>query len=230
MQGGPFGGGERLHKGIILFLCERAVDVIARALPVPIARESAIKIDAVRRDDGRGSVVKVQRRAEFFFDVFVERPARQRARCDDARFGQRRHFLADDMDVRAGAQFFRDIGGELFPVDGERPARRHPRNFRRRHRERAQPPHLLFQEPAGVAPDIVALQGIGADELAEVCALVRGGEFLRLHVDKFDFDAAAAEIIRRFAPRKPRADDADHALPSAALGASGALPSGAFSG
>ena len=55
---GAFGGGERLDERLVLLARERRVHVIAAALAVAVGHERVRIVDALRRNDGRGGVVK----------------------------------------------------------------------------------------------------------------------------------------------------------------------------
>ena len=58
------------------------------------------------------------------------------------------------------------ICGEALAIDGERRAGRHAARLGRAHHERAEPPHLFLQQADGVI-ELVAAEGVAADELGE---------------------------------------------------------------
>ena len=67
-----------------------------------------------------------------------------------------------------------DALGELLAIDGQRGAGRHAHAIGDAHDQRAEPPHLLFEQADGVV-ELVAAEGIAADELGEPIGLVHGG-------------------------------------------------------
>ena len=76
----------------------------------------------------------------------------------------------------------------------------------RAHDQRAEPPHLLLQEADGVI-ELVAAEGIGADELGEPIGLVDRGRLHRPHLVEHDGDAARRGLPGGFAPGQAAADD-----------------------
>ena len=207
------GGQEVIHKLVVFLFRQRTVDVVARALAVPVARKRRRHVYAVRRHDGRGGVVKIQSAARFFRDIRGQRVRRQRPRRHDRidvlrGRGQLFYLRANNGKIGTIFQLFRNIGGKTFPIDGQRRPRGHGGCVRGLRDERTQQPHLLFQQAAGVRIDVVALQRIGTDQLAEVFFRMRGRKFFRLHIDQLGGDTLPREIIRGLAARKPAADHA----------------------
>ena len=68
----------------------------------------------------------------------------------------------------------RDDLGEALAIDGERGAGRHAARLGGAHHQRAEPPHLLLQQADGVI-ELVAAEGVAADQLGEPVGLVDGG-------------------------------------------------------
>ena len=180
------------YEGVIFIFRHGAVDIITRTFAVSVARKRAGKIDAVRRDDGRGRIVKMQHSAQLPLDVLIQTALGKRTRSDDSRLGQNGFFAADDLDILARLYFLRNISGKLDSVHRERAARGNARLVRRLDDKRTQTPHFLLQQSARIAPDIVALQRIGADEFGERCRIVRGRKFYGFHFHEFDGNAPPA--------------------------------------
>ena len=106
-----FGREQSVHQPFVSILVHRAVDVIARAVPVAVAHERAGHIHRFPRDDGGGCVVKPQRAAREAGDLRGERLRRQRSRRHDRRRAavEGCHFSGEKRDVRMPA----DAPGEL---------------------------------------------------------------------------------------------------------------------
>ena len=66
------------------------------------------------------------------------------------------------------------LGGEPLAIDRQRGAGGHARRIGRAHHERAEPAHLLFEEADRVI-ELVAAEGVAADELGEPIGLVDRG-------------------------------------------------------
>ncbi len=94
-------------------------------------------------------------------------------------------------------------------VDRERGAGRHARDVRRAHHQRAEPPHLLFEETDGVI-EFVAAEGIAADQFRQAVRLVDGGRTDRPHLVKSDRNTVRRGLPRSFAAREAASDDVDH--------------------
>ena len=90
------------------------------------------------------------------------------------RVGKRRHLLADGRDQRMRFDRRGDPAGEPLAIHGERGAGGHTRRVGDAHDERAEPAHLLFQQADRVI-ELVAAEGVAADELGEAVGLVHRG-------------------------------------------------------
>ncbi len=91
---------------------------------------------------------------------------------------------------------------EPLAVDGQRRAGRHAALFGGAHDERSEPPHFFFQEADGVI-ELVAAEGVAADELGEPVGLVDGGRTDRPHLVERDRHAARGRLPGRFAAGEP---------------------------
>lgn len=60
MHGRLLGGAQLLNEGGILRLIHGAVDVVRRALIIAAGEKGAVHVHALKRDDGRNGIVKVQ--------------------------------------------------------------------------------------------------------------------------------------------------------------------------
>src|SRR5690606_10322181 len=93
-------------------------------------------------------------------------------------------------------------------VHGQRGPGRHPRPVRRAQQERSERAHLALQLPVGVLRPL-ALEGVGADELAQVLRLVGRGLPHGPHLQQPDPEPPLRELRRGFTPREPAPDDGD---------------------
>src|SRR6266851_329692 len=73
--------------------------------------------------------------------------------------------------------------------------------------QRAQPPHLLVQQPDRVVLAVVGAERVGADELGEAFGLVRLGHAHRPHLVEHDGNAPACDLPGGFRSGEPPADD-----------------------
>ena len=94
-------------------------------------------------------------------------------------------------------------------IDGQRGAGRHARGIGRPHHDRAEPAHLLFDQPDGVV-DLVGAERIAADQLGQSVGLMHGGRPHRPHLVNGDVRAGFSGLPRRFTTREPAADDVNH--------------------
>src|SRR5690606_16714194 len=87
------------------------------------------------------------------------------------------------------------------PGGPRRPARRAPAG-------RSARAHIALQLPVGVLRHL-ALEGVGADQLAQVLRLVGRGPPNGPHLQQPDPEPPLRELQRRFTPREPAPDDGD---------------------
>ena len=201
----PLRARQRLYERLIRLLIHGAVDVVALSPAVAVGGKGLGKIDARSGDDGGGGVVKIEVAAQLCADILRQIVQSQRPRGDDARpLRDGFHLFADDLDIFIFAYLAGDVGGKRLAVYRQSAARGHARGVRRLDDERTQDAHLLFQEAAGIAEHVVALQRIAAHELGIAGAAVRGGELLRLALDEPHKKPVPGQKVRRLAARKAR--------------------------
>ena len=99
--------------------------------------------------------------------------------------------------------------GEANAIDRQRGAGRDSRQVGGAHDERAEPPHF-FLEKADCVIELVAAEGVAADELREPVGLVDGGGPDRPHLVDDDRHVERRGLPRGLAPREAAADDGDH--------------------
>ena len=126
---------------------------------------------------------------------------------------RRRDFFADHANGGLGGDGLGDAARKLDAIDGERVARRNGRFIRNAQESGTRAAHLLLQQP-GRGVGRLALERVGADQLAEFGGLVGGGQ-ARLAVDdgahlvEVDLAAEARRGQRGFRAGKSAADDAN---------------------
>ena len=110
----------------------------------------------------------------------------------------------------SGSRFERrgDGGGKAVAVDRERAAGRHLVGVGRAHDQRAEPAHLLVQEPDGALRSrIVGAERVGADQFGKLSGLVRGGRADRPHLVQHHGHAAARDLPGGLGAGEAAADD-----------------------
>ena len=107
---------------------------------------------------------------------------------------------------------------ETLAIDRERRARRNAARLGRPHDERTEPPHFLFEQTDGVI-ELVAAEGIAADELGEPIGLVDGRRPHRPHFVQRDRHAARGRLPGSFGTGEPATDDGDHEILNATVNA-----------
>ena len=218
MQGRAFRSRQRGMEGLVARFVERAVEVIRRASPVARRREHPVPVDAVRRDDGRGGVVKRERAPpRQAGDVLRqralgERPGGRQHQRVRLGFAHGLRLARAQRDIGVSLHKRRHAGGKGLAVHSQRAARRHAAALGHGQQCAAQQFHFRLQQAGGgIQP--VGLEGIGAHKLREIRVFMRGGKFMRLLLPQFHGVAAAREIQRGLASREARAQDPDvHAL------------------
>src|SRR5581483_5209934 len=101
-----------------------------------------------------------------------------------------------------------DRVGEFFAVDGERRTGGHAALFGDAHDQRAEPPHLLFEETHRVI-ELVAAEGVAAHQLGEPVGLVDRSRPNRPHLVERDRNAARRCLPGGLAPGEPTTNDSD---------------------
>ena len=122
--------------------------------------------------------------------------------------GYPRHLAADDLDQRMRRDRVGDSRREPLAIDGQRSAGRDARLIGGAHDDRAEPPHLLFEQADGVI-ELVAAEGVAADELGELVGLVDGRRPHRPHLVENDPYAGGGGLPGCLAAGQPAADDGD---------------------
>ena len=149
--------------------------------------------------------MQVELRAEAL-DLGRHGIARERAgRNDDLTVRDGVGLGALDGDVRMRADALRDLARERLAVHGERAAGGDAVVIRARKHDGVKPAQLLLEQADGVR-ELIAAQGVGADELGKVFGYVRGGHFLGFHLDQAHRDAAPGQLPRALASRQARTD------------------------
>ena len=87
----------------------------------------------------------------------------------------------------------RDEVGEPLAIDRERGAGRHAARLGGAHDERPEPPHFLLEQADGVI-ELVAAEGVAADQLGEPIGLVHGRRTHRPHLVQRDAHAARRRL------------------------------------
>jgi hypothetical protein len=122
-------------------------------------------------------------------------------------FVERRDFFANHANQRLGGNGLGDAPRELDAIDGQRVACGNGGLIGNAQQSRAGAPHLLLQQP-GRGVGRLALERVGADQLAEFGGLVRWGQ-ARLAVDhgahlvEVDLAARRAAVSAASGPASP---------------------------
>ena len=204
---GLLGGGQLPDKGLVLGLIHGAVDIIRSSPVVPGGKPGLVHVDGLRRHQWRGSVVEVQITgpAEVVRDGGGQGLGGQGACGDDDRpFGNGGELRLLHPDVGVGADFLRHHPGKALPVHSQTAAGLHLCGVGAGENQTVQPPQLLLEEPHGVFQP-VSPQGVGADQLRKVRAVMGGGHFQRLHFHQADLQAPLGQLPGGLASREPRA-------------------------
>ena len=207
MNGCRFGGDDRVVEAVVLLLRHRAVQVITlaiidatrrtrRARATIVSAEAASpsrcakdpgRVDRLGQDDRTDGVVEVEVvGADEGGDVRRQRFRCQRPGGDDQREHRRvgrnpRDFLAHDGDQRVAVNRVGDRLREAVAIDRQRGARGDAMLVRGAHDQGSEPAHLLLQETDGVI-ELVAAEGVRADQLGEPIGLVHLGGSHRAHL------------------------------------------------
>ena len=145
----------------------------------------------------------------------------ERAGGNDRRsLGQAGALPPHDLDVGVRLEGLGHGLGEEVPVDGQSRPGRHARPIRRLQKNGSEPPHLTLQLSVGVRRHL-ALEGVRADELPEVIALMRRRRLLRPHLTKRHPMAPARHLKGRLASRKAPSHDFDAPAHRSRVSASG---------
>ena len=114
--------------------------------------------------------------------------------------------FADDRDERVGMDRARDCFGETLAIDGKSRTRGDAVLIGRTHHERAETPHLFFEQPDRVI-ELVAAEGVRTDQFAEPVRLVHGGRTQGTHLVQDDRHADGCRLPCGLATRESAADD-----------------------
>ena len=165
-------------------------------------------------DDGGDGVEEGQLRLAGEGAYGCGKPRRGEGACGDnhafpVAWGRALNLFTSDLNQILSFQRRRHGLREALPVHRQRAACGHLMLVGAAHDERAHAPHLLMQQADRVAGGVVGAEGVGADELGELFALVGLGAANRAHLVQHDWDARARDLPGRFRARKAAADDVD---------------------
>ena len=173
-------------------------------VPAPPGRaEHDVHVDRFGEDDWADRVVEIEvLGADEGGDVARQRRRRQWTGRDDQRIHRRIRWYPIDLFAREGdAGVMRDrVGDRLrkaLTIDGERGAGGHAARFSGTHDDRAEAPHLLFEEAHRVI-ELVPAQRIGADQLRQPIRLVHERRPHRPHFVEDDVDARLGRLPGSF--------------------------------
>ena len=217
VEGGFFAGDQRGDERLVLVAVERTIDVIGAgaartSLVVARLEPGDRQVDRIPVHDRRDGIEEGERLlAGEFLDRARERRRGEGAGGDDDGIPilrrQAGDFLPADLDERVVLQGMGHRRRKAVAVDRERAARRHLVPIARAHHQRAQPPHLLVQQPDRVVLPVVRAERVGADELGEAFGPVRLGHAHRPHLVEHDGNAPACDLPGGFRSGEPPADD-----------------------
>ena len=201
------GGAQLLNEGGILRLIHGAVDVVRRALIIAAGEKGAVHIHALKRDNGRDGIIKMQVELRTqALDLLGHGITRERTgRNDDLALGDGGRLRALNGDIRVRADALRDLAGEGLTVHGKRAAGGDTVMICTGDHDGIKPPQLLLEQTDGIG-ELIAAQRVGADELRKVFRYVCGGHFLGFHLDQVHRDAAPGQLPRALASRQARTD------------------------
>ena len=200
-------GGQGVPERVVLFLGERAVDVVRRALAVARGDVGGVHVDALRGHDGRGRVKKVQELAAHLAVDRVEQRIRgQRAgRYNHLPLRDPGHLSIDHLDVQMGLDLFGHRARKRLAVDRKRSARLDAVCVRTGEDQAVQTTQFLFEQSGGIG-QLVRAQRVRADQLSEVVRVVRRAVLYRLHLVQAHLNTALRELPRSLAARKASAN------------------------
>ena len=154
--------------------------------------KAAVKIDALRRDDGRGRIVKVQRPAEAPSIAAYSAPSVSGPVATMPASGSDVSSRADDMDVRVRAQFFGDVCGKRSLSTASAP----PAGTRVASAASivSEPSRRIssFRSPQALPQTSSLLKELEQTSSQKASLSMRGGTACGLLLDELDFVAAAA--------------------------------------
>ena len=103
------------------------------------------------------------------------------------------------------ADLFRDHGGKAFPIHRQAATGFHPGGLRALQDQAAAAPQLLFQQADRILQPVTP-EGVGADQLREIVAVVGRTFLMRLHFIQRHLQAPLGQLPRRFRTGKAGAD------------------------
>ena len=208
MHLGLLSGGKLPHKGGVFLARHGTVDIVRAAAVVARGIPRAGHIHGFQRHERRGGIEKVQiiGVAEIGADRLAHGVRGERPRGDDDRaFRYARDLAGNDADIGVLAELLRHHGRKAVAVDRETAARLDTRCVRAGEDQTVQPAQLLLEQADRIFQPVTA-QGVGADQLGKVRAVVRRRHFFGLHLIKRHGKAALRELPRGLAARQTRAD------------------------
>ena len=186
---------QRVPETQVLLPRHGAIDIVGRTLSVAGGKIGGVHVDALIRNDWGRRVEKAERAAEPVRNIRGKRGQGERACRNHAGTAVRNAIQPRRYNryVRVRPDLLRHKRGECCAVDGERAAGRHARSVRALHDQRAQQPHLLFEQTHRIFHSGGA-QGVGADKLGEIRAVMGGRHLQRLALDKLRLYARLCDL------------------------------------
>ena len=183
---------QSLVESLVFFLVHRAVEIIlSPALAVARLEERVLHIDRLRRNYRSRRIEEAQALAVFCGYIARQRLVSKRPRCDDddALIGYPLDLLMHDLDQGVGEDRVGNHRREELAVDSQGSACRHGAFIGALQKQRAEGAHLFLQQARG-GIHAVSLEGVGADDLAQLIRMMRRAELFGLAVDQSDRYAA----------------------------------------
>lgn len=202
---------QRVHKPLVLFLVQRAVEVIVGAVngfAPPRRRKRDLCVDRFSVHNRAYRIVEEQPpRARPAPNIRRQRIRGERPTGHNHNpvLGNRLHFPPYNFNPRMSAHPLGHHPRKLHPVHGQSVSRGYARLFGNFEQQRVPPPQLFLQQPRRRILAL-ALQRVAAYQLGHFRRLVCRGRTLRPHLAQPHFVATLRQLPGRFRPRQPRAN------------------------
>ena len=198
------GRGERLDKGLVLFLVERGIQIVATPLLlVARLREQHVHID------NRGGRVKERQgvTTDKLHDLLAQCRRAQGTRGDNhMTLGDLGDLTVDNLDIGAGGNLGLDKLGKLDAVDRQGAASGNGRTMSAVEQHRTLALELgILQTGGGIGTG--RLKRIGADELCQMIGMVGRGAHLGAHLAQLYGEPAICQLNRAFRSRQTATDN-----------------------
>ena len=204
-----FGRNKSLHKGMILFFAQRAVDIVRRPSIIARREKCMVHIHALKTHQRRRCIVKMER---FMFtekglEIVCHRIGRQRScRYNHFSFVRNRVILPfHHGNIGMVSDARRHRAGKTLTIHCQRAAGRHPCLICAGKDQRPQPPQFLLKQPHSIL-QLIGTQGVGAHQLGKCLVGMRGGVFSGLHLMQLYGNPPASQLPGCFAARQTRTD------------------------